>query len=249
MTGSYTQTRPMRRLAPILTSILIGALAVALGMGIYLKKANADRERLAQTAMDAERLVKEAQDQQAQAVLEANRKVEAASAEVAKAQLALKSLQEERDLMALATPLDPPRPSQIRGWKEAVNLPLGASMKYPPTAQIEMNDKTALTLSRVTLDGDLQPSEDARWFSLTPWTDADEQELVSHFTTSTPASYLINGHLLIGRSGVFDNSTGSVFVFKVRAGSMLFLIWARDLDMIGEHTTLLRALSTLDFKS
>jgi len=239
----------MRRLAPILTSILIGALAVALGMGIYLHKANADRERLAQTAQDAERMAKEAQEQQATAIREANAKVEAASAEVAKAQTALRSLQEERDMIAVAKPLASPKPSLFRGWKEAVNLPLGASMKYPPTSQIETNDATALTLARATVESDVLPSLDASWFSLSPWSESAEREFASHFTTSTPISYLVNGRLLIGRMGLLEGSQQSIFVFKIRAGSATFLVWARDPDAISEHKTLLQALSTLDFES
>lgn len=239
----------MRHLAPILTSILVGALAAALGMGVYLYKANTDRERLAQTVTDAERMTKEAQEQQERAVLEANKKVEAASAEIAKAQLALKSLQEERDLMATAEPLNPPKPTLLRGWKEAVNLPLGASLKYPPYSLIEMNDATALSIARIPLESDVQPSTDTSWLSLTHWSEKAEQELTSRFTTSTPVSYLVNGRLLIGRLGVLDNPSQTIFVFKVRAGANILLLWARDPDVVSGHKTLLQTLSTLDFKS
>jgi hypothetical protein len=236
----------MRRLSQILSLILIGALAVALGMGVYLHKANQDRERLAQAASDADRAAREAQDKQAQAIEEANKKLADANAEVAKAQQALQALKEEHDLLLTATSLPEPKTSLFKGWNEAVNLLLGASIKYPNTSAIETDDANSLTLSRA---GNSSPLTDTRWFSLTPWNERLEQELTSQLATSTPVSYLVHGRVLVGHVGAMSDTSAQTFILKVRAGEAQFLIWARDPDTLTDHRTLLQALSTLDFKS
>jgi len=237
----------MRRLFPILSSILIGALAVALGMGIYLRKANVDRELLSKQTVEAQQMVKDAQQKQDQAIREANTKLADANAEVTKAQLALLTFQEEQKAMLSAIQLQEPKPSALRGWKEAVDLALGVSLKYPQTSEIENADGSSLTVSTVALTSNLVPVSDRRWLSLMPWNDTKAQELTLNFTTSTPVSYAVRGHLISGNLGAIDGAVPNIFVLKVRTGNAEYLIWARDPDKLPDHQTLLRTLSTFSF--
>ena len=236
----------MRRLVPILSSILIGALAVALGMGIYLRKANVDRELLSKQTAEAQQMVKDAQRKQDQAIREANTKLADANAEVIKAQTALQTLQEEQKAMLAAVQLQEPRPALLRGWKEAVDLTLGVSLKYPQTSQVTTSD-SALTISTTAFVSEPEPVQDHNWFSLTSWDDTKAQELTLNFSTSTPVSYAVRGHLITGNIGMINGTIPDIFVLKVRTGNAEYLIWARDPDKLPEHRTLLQLLSTLNF--
>ncbi len=235
----------MRRLVPILFSILIGASAVAIGMGFYLIRANQDRAHLTQEIQKANQTAKNANIESHQAILDANKKLNTANTEIAKAQNALQIMQEEHDALANAITLDTPRPSAIRRWKETVNLQLGVSIKFPATSRVFDNTHAELVIGRQIKNA--SQFNDGRWFSLRPWNNTEEQNLITQFTTSTAAVYLSQGHLLIGRIGSIANG-GSIFVLKVRSGTSQYLIWARDPEPSTDHATLLKVLSTLNFK-
>jgi hypothetical protein len=237
----------MRRIVSLLTAILAGALAVGIGMGIYLSKANQDRERLAQIAKTAEQAVTTIQEKQNQAIAETNKILEGANTEIAKAQNALKALEAEQALMATATVISPPKPSQLRGWKEAINIALGVSLKYPSQGTVATIDQKTLTLERASTNAVQTALSDSRWFSLVPWDERLEQELLSTLVSSTKVSYFTNGKLFIGTAGSLNANPATIFVLKTRSGSTNFLIWARDPDALPEHKTLFQVLSTLDF--
>lgn len=231
----------MRRFSSVILSILLGAIAVGGGMFVFLNKANADRARLADIAAQSREDVKAAQDASQKTVEDANRKLADANAEIAKAQRVIKLLQEERELMRAATILEPPRPSAIKGWKQAIDIPLGVSAKFPPGHTIELNDAQALTIST----DDAAP--DRRWLSITPYDERLDAELRANFTTSTAISYLVGGRLLIGARGSLTGSLGNIFVLRAQKdGRSSHLIWAR-VPAGATEKTVLTAIATLDF--
>ncbi|MEK7115943.1 MAG: hypothetical protein AAB879_00950, partial [Patescibacteria group bacterium] len=147
----------MRKFSSVILSILLGAIAVGGGMFVFLKKANDDRARLAELVTHSRTDAAAADERSRHAVEEANQKVAAANAEIAKTQKVISALQEERDLMRTATPLVP-RAGAIRGWKQTINVPLGVSCKIPATSSIELNDTEALTISAAP-NGVASPSD------------------------------------------------------------------------------------------
>lgn len=237
----------MRRFTSVILSILLGALAVAIGMGIFLRKANDDRARLADVAAQAQQESQQAKETSQNAIKNANGKLEAANQEISKAQEALKAMQEERDLLMTAEPLVPSAPRAMRSWEQALDLQLGVSLKYPADSAIETNDHTALTLA--TAPSDRQAGDDGRWLSITPHETRLENELLNAFSTSTPVSYVVDGHLLIGRHGRLMGKAGETFVLRAQYGGQpTQLIWARDPSGREDNTTLLNVFSTLSFK-
>ena len=237
----------MRRFTSVILSILLGALAVAIGMGIFLRMANDDRARLADLAAKAQQESQQAKETSQNAINNANGKLEAANQEISKAQEALKALQVERDLLMTAEPLVPSAPRAMRSWEQALDLQLGVSLKFPAGSTIETNDHTALTLT--TASSDIQVGEDGRWLSITPHETRLENELFLAFSTSTPVSYVVDGHLLIGRHGRLMGKSGETFVLRAQYGGRpTQLIWARDPSGRADNTMLLNVFSTLSFK-
>lgn len=233
----------MRRVASVLLSILLGASATGVGITIFLKKANDDRERLAAIAEQARQDSIAAAESNKRTVEEANKQVDAANAEVAKAQHLVKTLKEERDLLARAEPLSAPSTKTLKGWREAVSVPLGISIKIPPTSRIELNDESGLTAGASSS----QPQGDSRWFSITPYDDRLDRELSSSAVTSTPVSYIADGQLLIGQRGKIGNPAAETIILRVqREGQNTHLIWARAPSSL-PFSTVLTALATLTF--
>ncbi|MFH1621204.1 MAG: hypothetical protein ABIB04_03915 [Patescibacteria group bacterium] len=239
----------MKRFYPVIISICLGALAVAIGMGFFLKKANTDRERLTEIALKAERESKDAVLAKENAIKQANQKLDTANNEISKAQDIIKSLQEERDMLTNATSLRAPSGLDIKGWKEAINLPLAVSIKYPGSDNLEANDKNALTIAKNQNDkNDFTLTADNRWLSITTYEERLENELMGMFVSSTPLSYNVGGHLLIGYSGTTAGSADSHLVFHVQYnGQKTHLIWMREIDRSHNFTTLQKALATLTF--
>lgn len=242
----------MRRFTSVLLSIFLGALAVAIGMGFFLQKANADRAHLADVAIMAQDQVKEAQQVRDQAVTEANRKLDAANFEIKKAQDALTALKQERDLITNATNLHEPTPRELKGWKQSIDLPLGVSIKYPSSVEETANDKSDLVLSKTPgLSSSYSPlANDLRWLSVQSYDETKEQALLSNLSvsvTSTPFSYLINGHLLIGTQATLPGTQQIMLIAHASAdGQKTHLLWAKVPST--EQKDLLLALRTLDFK-
>lgn len=241
----------MKRFTSILMSIFLGALAVAIGMGIFLKKANDDRQRLADLAIKSQQQAKEAQQIREQAVQEANKKLDAANTEISKAEKLIATLREERALIATATILQKPSSREIRGWKETFNLSLGIGLKLPPGYEVQENDKAGLIVQGGWPQTSL-PSQlaDTRWLSILPYDEQAEQELLKQLDTSssTSISYLIDGHVLIGKRATQATTGHTLFVAHVRSGDATsFLIWARE-PAHQNRSPLTTALSTLDFR-
>lgn len=223
----------MKRASGIIIGILLGALATGIGVGSFLKKANDDREQLAAQLAATSKQATDARRQSQQAIEDANAKLNTASVEVAKAQNLIKSLAEERDLMAAALPLAPPSAALIRGWSDVVALGLGVSLKIPNDSEVSSNDAKALTI----VQKNATVGEDWRWFSLSPYDARLEQELTTALATSTPVAYAVNGHLLLGMRGSLPGKKTQIFVLRIRSlGQITHLLWLK------EHATVLATL-------
>jgi hypothetical protein len=216
-------------------------------MGLYLKKANDDRERLAEIARRAQEEVTRIKTEGKQAIDQANQKIAHADAEIAKAQAQLQQAQEERTLLSSAQTLLPPTGKTIKGWKDAINLPLGVSLKYPTGTELDENDATGLILVSSVLPNTVSTG-DRRWLSITPFDERLERELSLNLTSSTAVSYAVRGRLLTGLQGSLPGQSGMVFVLRVRsAGTASHIIWGKEPIASNNKTHLVDVLSTLDF--
>lgn len=236
----------MKRAAPVLLAILLGALATAIGMGVFLKLANEDRARLAGQINQAQQEAAQALKDKERIANEANQKVEAANDEVAKAQRVLQALEEEQLLLTRAVQLLKPPARDIRTWQQVVSFPLGVSLLLPPRTRTETNDNFSLTAIK---DGvSTSTGADARWLSVTRYDAAREQELTAALSTSTVRSYLVNGRLLTGSVGAL-NGNGSLAVFRVRqTATSTHLLWIKDPGTLGIGNGIERLLGTLEFE-
>ncbi|HVM90712.1 MAG TPA: hypothetical protein VMU11_02345 [Verrucomicrobiae bacterium] len=164
----------MGRLAQALGFLTLGALAAGAGTAAVVIKANADINALQAQAADAQTRAAGAISDSKKLSDEANRKLESASQEIAKAQARIQALEDERKLIANATPLSSPKAAA--GWKEYVSIPLGFTIRMPaPAVDPQFTDH----------------SFDAGWLLITPYegesVDADE-------------SYLVKNHVIFGQS-------------------------------------------------
>ncbi len=238
----------MKRMLPIFGFILLGALAVAIGMGLYLKQANADRERLAQTAIQAQQAAQQAKDESEQTVAQANQKISQAKDQLTKMQDQLKAIENERVQMTTATALVAPTGRAIKGWKEAVDVPLSISVQYPPNSHVETNDNQSLTLVKDTLHETEPAAADARWLSITPYDVRLEQELLATLASSTAVSYVAHGRLLLGELGTVDGTKDTALVLRAQLnGNTTHLVWVRGPVPSTQKTSLLDVVSTLNF--
>ncbi len=238
----------MKRVLPILASILLGALAVGLGMGLYLKLANDDRERLAKDAEAARQALEQVKLEGQKTVDQANEKITQATSEVEKMQAQLKSMQNERDLLARAQVLSAPTGKALKGWKDAIDVPLSISIKYPAGNHTETTDAQSLTIVTDAKASNTLTATDARWLSITPYDARLEQELLATLATSTPVSFTVHGRLLIGEQGQAFSSSANILILRVRSGGdTTHLIWLREPAAVGTHSLLLDILSTLNF--
>lgn len=231
----------MRRAATILIGIALGALAAGIGVGIFLKLANDDRERLAKQLETTTAQAQVAREENQRAVEEANKKLLDANAEVGKAQTLIKNLEQERRLLATATPLSMPSTKVLRDWKDVVNIDWGVSLKYPADSALESNTAQGIMLSRTATSGD------TRWFSLMPYQERLETEILSSYTTSSPISFLVNGHLMTGWKGTVAGSKEPIYALRVWShGTLAHLVWARE--PAATSATIQNVLSTMRFE-
>ena len=238
----------MQRYTSVVLSILLGAVAVGIGMGVFLHKANSDRQRLEQVALDAQGKSREAQDLSQRAIQEANAKLAAANDEVAKAQATLKAIEDERLLLAKAEVLDEPKAEALKGWAEAVSLPLEVSLRIPPKNAIEENSGSALTVAADTkADSSSTTLSELRWLQITPYSERLESELVGAMASTTPVMYSVHGRLLKGARGLTQN--GETYVLRVSSlGQNTHLVWGREMGKTARDKRLLQVLATLAFK-
>ncbi len=186
----------MQRLQTVLISILCGALAVGIGMGVFLKKANDDRTRLEQTANQAIEQSKTATSDREKAVAEANKRIEEANNQLSQNQALMKALTDERDAIASAIALSAPAPKSIRGWKDQLVMDQGISMKLPTSYTIF--DSSSSTFSAGVSSS--TPNLIVRTI---------DQPFDSLTATSTSISFVVDGHLLTGN--FITSETGTTY--------------------------------------
>lgn len=207
----------MGRATQAIGFLLIGATAAAGGTGFFLYRANVDRAVLVQRSEDARAKADEAARASQLIADEANRKLEAASQEVSKAQERIRVMEDEARLLAMATPLT--RPKSVATWKEWVSVPLGFSVRLPPTAEDPVFATTTFA---------------SNWLSVMRF----DPEVV----TSTEAVYLVQGHLLAGVR------TPTSWRFRVQSNGTSTLTIIAYPNQGASNQMMLDALSTLTFR-
>ncbi len=231
----------MRRATGILIGILLGALASGLGVGYFFHKSNTDRAALIDKLSETARNAQQARDQNQHVIEEANKKLLAASVEVAKAQNAIKSLEEERSLLTEAIPISAPS-KRTAAWQTAVSMPFRLSLKIPSGNTVISNDNQALVVTKQSVTED----SDARWLSLTPYNPVLEQELLASLATSTAVSYIADGRLLTGYRGSLISRKESILLLRIyRNGQVSNLLWAKNTEE--KNDTPLDVVSTIKF--
>jgi hypothetical protein len=162
----------MSRAVNAIGLILLGALAAGGGAAFFLYQANTDRLALITKAEESRLIADEATRSGRTVTDEANRKLDAASEEIAKAQTRIRALEDERVWFAKATTLTTSRTATT--WKEWISFTLGVTVKLPAYAtSVEMNDT----------------SLNAGWLVIKPYTNEN---------IPAETAYLVKGHLLIG---------------------------------------------------
>lgn len=162
----------MRKTLNTIGLILLGALAAGSGAAFFLYQANADRTALIAKAEEA-RLKADEVARSGKAVTdEANRKLDAASQEITKAQARIKALEEERFWMAKAQTLTTSR--FAANWKEWLNFSLGFTVRLPLNITDPKNDDTGF---------------DAGWFVIRKYRDE---------TIPLETAYVVKDRLLVG---------------------------------------------------
>jgi hypothetical protein len=233
----------MRRAASILLGILLGAIATGIGSGIFLKKANDDRNRLMETVQSTMQQAADARSENSKAIEDANAKLHDANIEVAKAQTLIKTLQEEQKALTAATVLVPPSTKTIRGWSDVVRLDLGLSLKLPPS--LTATTTTADELLVVRTD---QRQSDGRALSVMRYDTNREREWLSAAASSTPVSFIIDGHLATGVKANIPTQPSPVYLLRIqKQGTASHLIWIREFPQ--QTIDPLVLLSTLRFES
>lgn len=162
----------MSRAVNAIGLILIGAVAAGGGAAFFLYQTNTDRLALIAKAEEAHQIADEATRSGRTVTDEANRKLDAASEEISKAQTRIRALEDERAWFAKATTLTTSRTATT--WKEWIDFPLGITVKLPTTVTSTIMDETGF---------------DAGWLVVKPY---------NNETIPEEVAYLVKGHLLIG---------------------------------------------------
>lgn len=162
----------MNRAMQSILFLLIGAVAAGGGAGFFLYQANADRSALIAQAQEAQRKAEEVTASGKTVTEEANRKLEQASEEVAKAQARVRALEEEREWFAKAEILTAARATQY--WKEWLNYSHGFTVKLPTNVTDVKNNERGL---------------EATWISIKPYVNEP---------IALETAYVVSGKLLLG---------------------------------------------------
>jgi uncharacterized membrane protein len=244
----------MRRAWSILLAVLLGAAVVGVGTGYFLHLANQDRQKLANEAEQAKLDALKAKQDQQTAIQEANAKLEQANQEVNKAQTAIKTLQLERELMAIAQTLSPASASLTSDWQLAVSTAQGLSLKYPPGSSIVQDGPETLAIAASGTVITSQ-SNDGPWLTITPDNKSAKERLLARLASSTETTYLVDGALVFGKEGFLTDgrNQNKAAVFEVlKSGTTTHLIWIQTppnqrLTRKGRPISIEDVLSTFDF--
>lgn len=237
----------MPRTTTILISILMGALASGIGIGLFLHQANTDRLRLAEKIDTANKNITEIRESNRKTIEETNQKLREANTEIAKAQQLIKNMDDERRLQATAQALRVPSAKTMLGWNDVIDLELGVSLKQPPNSLVATNGSRALTLIQNTP----QTNGDPRWFTIKPYSQQEEQELIQTLSTSTAITYTVDGNVLTGVRGEDRLSRQQTLILRIQqSGIIRYILWAKDPNGNSAITpTVMNALASLRFKT
>lgn len=228
----------MKKDIPIFLAVLLGAIATAIGMGLFLKLANDDRARLAAEIDRARDIAQQAVSDKERIAAEASDKVDQANAEILNAQRVLADIEKERRLLAAAIRLDKPATRDIRYWRTVVAGTLGVSLALPPNTDVQTNNDRLFTSVRT--------NQSDPWLHIAPFNPrmASEQEAV--LTDREELAYLVDGHLLSGIEGMRDGER--TWLFRVwQSASTTHMIRLTDPGVLGSGNGIERFLGTLEF--
>lgn len=224
----------MSRTLKVIGLIAIGATATGIGTGYFLYAANRDRIDLVQKIALAEQHVRELERQSEIIADDAQDQIKQANAEVKKAQELVIALQQEQQLFKQATPLVTSKSAQ--SWKEILSLPLGISVRIPPTTTEDQT--TTIITAKVNDRFD-------NWLQIEPYT-TDRLNLMKPQNASTTTDYLASAHdaLFIGqRYAMPDRSIQYVLRLQKNASSTHLIILNTQSGM--NEKQLLDTLSTI----
>jgi len=216
----------MRKAWSILLSILLGALVVGIGTGYFLHLANKDRQLLALEAQQAKATAIRTQQEQQNAIHEANEKLAKANEEVKKAQDVLKAVEQERALLGQATPLAEPPAKNIKDWQILISTNQDISFKYPSDSIVTEDDNKNLTIAEKKAG---QPLQSEPWLMVQPYSEQAEDRLKNQITSSTPAVYFIKGKILAGETGYKNGQSQEGAYYRIyKDGVTTHLLWIED---------------------
>lgn len=219
----------MRKAWSILLSILLGALVVGIGTGYFLHLANKDRQLLALEAEQAKATAIRTQQEQQNAIHEANQKLAQANEEVKKAQDVLKSVEQERALLELATPLQETMAKNIKDWQMVISTNQDISFKYPADSIVTGDNDINLTIAEKTANQPFDLKSSGAWLRIQPYTEQAENALKAQITSSTPAVYFIKGKILAGETGYKTNQNQEATYYKIyKSGIATHLLWIEN---------------------
>ncbi len=236
----------MRRTLSVLFWILLGALSTSAGLGYFLMEANHDRARLGQEAADARAELAQTKTANETLAAEANKKVQEAAAEVARAQQILQRSLEENRLIASAVPLVKPDAKTLKGWAEVASIPLGVSLRVPKTAQSQQTDRAFVIQTAPSKHS--APVE--QWLTISPYQATVEEELRRSLQNAETVVYKVADRVIVGTKGTWSSVSGTTYLIRVQkpGGVATHLIWAKTLPGVDE-TQILQTLATFSFAS
>ncbi len=202
--------------------ILLGALAAAAGIGVFLAKANSDRKALAAQLEETQKNAEQAREENRRAIENANQKLQEANSEVTKAQELVEALEEERRLIAEAVQLQEPSTYTTYRWSQAVSLDLGISLEIPPGTEI-LDDSVDEFSAKVT------DQNDSLWFSIVPYSKTKEKDWLARLSATSSATFLVHDRVLTGLTGKTDDYSDPNYVLRIQSlGIPSHLVWIRD---------------------
>lgn len=233
----------MRRSLAVLCWILIGAVASGAGMSFALHRSNQDRVRLARILEEAN--VRSASLEKVDTKISDGAR--ALAEELRRTQSELAHLRDWQTQLKDATPLLPLRPAQTKGWGEFASVPLGVSIRIPPSMQANTSDDGVFLK---TLANQRGRSIEEQWLGLSRYTHEREQDIYAHGRIQDPESirYTLNNRLLIGTAGKMNDANQKLFLLSIQENATsTYLVWAKTVDGVNERT-ILDTLATLSFR-
>lgn len=199
---------------------------VGIGTGYFLHLANKDRQLLALEAEQAKATAIRTQQEQQNAIHEANEKLTKANEEVKKAQDVLKTVEQERTLLRQASPLAEPPAKNIKDWQILISTNQDISFKYPPDSLVTEDSSKNLTIAEKEAG---QPFISEPWLIVQPYSEHAENMFKNQISSSTPAVYFIKGKILAGETGYKKDQSQEGSYYRIYIdGVATHLLWIEN---------------------